>query len=513
MRKVLYVTAALVAAVIFFLLATLPPNPLRVDLSSASQDVVRRTVAGAYHIHTSRSDGAEPKESIAAAAARAGLRFAIFTDHGDGTRTPDPPAYIAGVLCIDGVEISTNGGHYVAIDMPPAPYPLAGEPAAVVEDVARLGGFGIVAHADSRKPELAWRDWGAPFDGLEWLSIDSEWRDESRTALARAIAQYLIRPAPAIASILDRPDATLNRWSSMLRERPVVALAGADAHGGVRQRAEGGLPAGIGPSYEATFRTLSNRVLLERPFTGDAASDARLLLDAIRRGRVYTVIDAIASPALFDFNPSSPSWAIPPGSRVEQMGDKAAAWYAVYVGREPGTPPVPWLLTNPVSFVRASGVRGAAVSAEGGVPLKGEWRIEKDPESSGTLAAASEGVVAVDYRLASGTRSNQFVALAVDLTGVPFRAVAFETQASGPMRLSVQLRFPSTEERWLKSTYVDSSRRAIVVTAADMMRAGEAGGSMPDPGSARSLLFVLDLTNATPGAAGTFQIGRLRLLQ
>ena len=65
----------------------------------------------------------------------------------------------SGVLCLDAVEISTNSGHYVAIGLPQAPYRLGGDAAAVVEDVRRLGGFGIIAHPDSAKRELAWRDW------------------------------------------------------------------------------------------------------------------------------------------------------------------------------------------------------------------------------------------------------------------------------------------------------------------------------------------------------------------
>ena len=44
-------------------------------------------------------------------------------------------AYLHGVLCIDGVEISTDDGHYVALGLGPTPYPLGGAAAAVVEDV------------------------------------------------------------------------------------------------------------------------------------------------------------------------------------------------------------------------------------------------------------------------------------------------------------------------------------------------------------------------------------------
>ncbi len=235
MRKLILTAAAGMAAVVIFLLGSLPPSPFRLALDGIDPDLQRRTVAGAYHIHTSRSDGAEAKASIAAAAARAGLGFAIFTDHGDATAAPDPPAYIEGVLCIDGVEISTNGGHYVAIGLPPAPYPLGGEAAAVVEDVARLGGFGIAAHPDHPKPGLAWTDWRAPIDGIEWLNADSEWRDEGRLVLARTMFAYLLRPGAALASVFDRPDRTLTRWDAANRERPITALAAIDAHGGARR--------------------------------------------------------------------------------------------------------------------------------------------------------------------------------------------------------------------------------------------------------------------------------------
>ena len=75
----------------------------------------------------------------------------MFTDHGNGTEETDLPAYHSGVLCIDSTEISTDGGHYVAVDLPKAPYPLGGEVAGVVEDVQRLGGFGVIAHPGSKK--------------------------------------------------------------------------------------------------------------------------------------------------------------------------------------------------------------------------------------------------------------------------------------------------------------------------------------------------------------------------
>src|SRR6476659_714077 len=136
MRKALLVPAAIVAAVIFFLLAKRPPTP-QIVAATLDPNLQHLTVAGAYHIHSTRSDGSGDKEAIASAASRAGLAFVVLTDHGDGTRPPDPPVFLHGVLCIDAVEVSTNGGHLVALDMKASPYPLGGEPSAVVEDVHR----------------------------------------------------------------------------------------------------------------------------------------------------------------------------------------------------------------------------------------------------------------------------------------------------------------------------------------------------------------------------------------
>src|SRR5271155_2064592 len=132
MKRLLLSTAALVAAVAVLFVLALPPRRLALPAFADG------TVPGLIHIHSNRSDGLGSPEEIAAAAARAGLTFIVFTDHGDATRVPDPPAYRSNVLCLDGVEISPTQGHYVAIDMPVSPYPLAGEARDVVDDVRRL---------------------------------------------------------------------------------------------------------------------------------------------------------------------------------------------------------------------------------------------------------------------------------------------------------------------------------------------------------------------------------------
>lgn len=541
MKKVAIAAAALVVAAIFFLIATLPPNPAHLS-AAVDPDRSRRTVSGAYHIHSTRSDGAADKDTIAAAAARAGLAFIILTDHGDGTGQPDPPVYLHGVLCLDAVEISTNGGHYVALDMQPATYPLGGEPDAVVEDVRRLGGFGIVAHPDSPRPQLAWSAWDAPFDGIEWLSADSEWRDESRLRLTRALFQYFLRPAPALASILDRPVATLARWDALTAHRRVVGLAGIDAHGGIgRGMEEGGKRrAAFGhiPSYEASFRTFTTHAILDQPFAGDGSVDARALITSIRNGRVFTVIDALADPGFVDVEPDAGgqyrvNYAIPGGGEVVMVkngqdsplqkgqdgryrfaadADSAPVRFEVRVPYAPGTPPVPWLVTNPTYF--RPPVNDQPSVPSGGTVLRLppdlQWHSEHDARTEAKLQNLG-GQVTLDYTLGPGERRSQFAAAVGDIRGrVPsFAGIVFSATASRPGRISVQLRYGG-QLRWARSVYVDPSIREVRVPVERLVPVDLQKEPPPDPATADSLLFVADLTNARPGDSNTVRISNLR---
>jgi hypothetical protein len=553
-RRALNVTAALVAAVFLFWLAILPPAPA-VSTGALDSSLRQRTIAGAVHVHSTRSDGTADRDAIAAAAARAGLRFVVITDHGDATRAPDVPAYLHGVLMVDAVEISTNQGHYVALDVGRAPYPLGGEAATVVEDVRRLGGVGFAAHPYSGKPELQWTDWDSPIDGLEWLNFDSEWRDEPIRRLLLAALAYPLRKGPALATLLDRPSATLARWDGLASRRRLIGIAGHDAHGGWGRRTEEGGGYGVPgiPSYEASFRTFAVRAVLNSPPSGDAQRDWRLLSEAIRAGRTFTAIDAVAGPAWIDYRATvngvdvrmgeSHLFAvpaelvcratIPEGARMRLLKDGVevasassnelrfapteAGSYRVEVSapRAPGSPPAPWIVTNPIYLTlpaRAAEPTPRQPEFSPLLALDLPGHIEKHPSSSGR-ASLTAGHHQVDYELSSGARVSQFVALSIDLPpSLPeFDAVSFEARSVAPMRVSVQLRFNSAQgARWGRSVYVSNVASRFVL-GVDSLRPLDGNPSRPPARSASSLLFVVDLTNAAPGAKGQFEITNLAL--
>ncbi|HET9468930.1 MAG TPA: CehA/McbA family metallohydrolase [Vicinamibacterales bacterium] len=519
------------------------------------------TALGSFHIHTNRSDGSGSPDDVAAAAARAGLNFIVLTDHGDGTRKPDAPQYRHGVLVIDGVELSTERGHYIAIGLPQAPYPLRGEPRDVVEDVKRLGGFGIVAHAHSARPGLQWHEWDAPFDGMEWLNADTEWRDERSQQLARALARYPFRPAETLAALLDRPDATLARWDVLTQRRPVVALAGADAHaraGWMDDDVDGyrrGWFLRI-PSYDASFRTFAMRVALERPLTKDAAADAAHVISVLRRGAVYSAIDAVGSPAVLEFSATAAGQHLGPGdvfsdtavpltfsARVNartggviallkdgriltqnplpllthQSAGEGTYRVEVYLGHGPGEPPVPWIVSNPI-YVRPARW-GTTPTAPAVVPTitrgsqGGPWHVEKDDASAAEVAQKDrpDGPVQFTFRLADGDRAGKYAALGIGVgKGLTERThIALRAYASRPMRISVQARQPHLGHRWQRSIYLDTEPRDIVVRFAEMTPIGSSGTF--DPAVADTLLFVVDTTNTLPGTAGSFTLENLRV--
>ncbi|HEY3381412.1 MAG TPA: CehA/McbA family metallohydrolase [Vicinamibacterales bacterium] len=554
--RVLRGAGVVLAVALLAVLVLMPPAPARLVPPSWQPQTTAR---GVFHIHTQRSDGTGTVDEVAAAAARAGLDFVIITDHGDGSRQPDRPAYRAGVLVIDGVEISTTGGHYAALGLGRTPYPLGGEPRDVVEDVHRFGGFGVVTHPDSPKAALAWPEWELPFDAVEWLNGDSQWRDASAPRLIRAIATYPLQPVGTLAALISRP-ATLERWSRLAVQRPIVALAGTDAHArvGWRHRPDPYEDHAFVrlPSYEASFRTSSLQVLLLHGLSGQPAEDAAAVLDGIRAGRVHSVLDGRAGPAVFEFSArSGPAAAregetlaltdpavirvranVPAGGRIVLFRDgvevhRVRAQELTYATDRPGgyraevwlsagtrAVPVPWIVGNPIYVGTRPRTPARDPIAAGEVVAKvtpaGAWHMERDGVSAGDVGRLGDDV-RLTYRLGPSGTVAPYAALIAGIA-VPAGAsfLTFHAVADRPMRVSVQLRKPAggEGERWHRSVYLDLAPREIVIPLVEMTPVGATSRRLPALAAVDSLLFVVDTVNAGPGASGSFTVSNVRLL-
>jgi len=547
----------------FFL--TLPPLPEGSEKSSiatSSQEVVR----GAIHIHTNRSDGHGSVEEIALAASDAGLDFVIFTDHGTGHETTEPPRFIENVLCIDAVEISTDSGHLIAIGLPPStPYPLGGDSRGVVDDVRRLGALGVAAHPFSPKLDLQWTDSISELDGIEILNGDSQWRDEDFVQLFVTSVHSLFRPAASFARLLDRSNKTFKYWDSLGERNRTVGLSGADIHGQIPLTTapqEGEHGTGIGlpfPKYKDVFSTFSNRVILHKKFSKDPTIAAASLVSSLKEGRLFTVMDGVAEFRHFSFTAKKAGEVYQMGEVVASDGEivfqsevagpdalelvlykdgipvaqtktKSLRYSAapdgsvyrveVFLLRDRGNTGNPWLMSNPIyvgDYInkepQSTGKRTPVNSFSAN-----DWHLEHSADESTGSVESNDALLNFHYALDGQSESDSFVAAAYinkkfDLKGAT--EISFDVIGDRPMRLLLQLRAGSLEKepRWIQSFYADSNKRNISI-ALDSLRPAEASQSpsvLVDV--VDSLLFVADLTNHSPGDSALVQISNIHTVR
>lgn len=244
-------------------------------------------VRGAYHVHTTRSDGRGTLDDAVRAARDAGLQFVVVTDH--NVLVPGDEGYRDGVLVVEATEISTSFGHVVALGVPRALTPEERE-RDPLGAIRALGGVAVVAHPfHPTRPFTGW-DRGA-WRGFEVVSNDTAWHSVVHDrAVGKAAVAALTLPWDSARSVLalsDSPDDELHRFDEELRAASAVPgapspakalLCSVDAHGY--------------PSYRAAFEAFSMHVPVA--LTGDGARDARAVVDALAGGKGACVFDGQA---------------------------------------------------------------------------------------------------------------------------------------------------------------------------------------------------------------------------
>ena len=188
----------------------------------------------------------------------------------------------------------------------------------------------------------------------------------------------------------------------------------------------------------------------------------------------------------------------------------------------PGTPPVPWIVGNHI--------RVGLTPSPTTMPLLGRaqwsrprrrtrWTVEQHAASTTRLTSAmlspTNTAWTLSYRLGGGGPSGQYAAIAVpvplDLLQDADR-LSFSARASGPMRVSVQVRIPEGKgHRWQRSVYLSSSPAGISVPLRELTPVEAAAGSPLDRRRVDTILFVVDTVNSAPGSTGEFTISELRV--
>jgi hypothetical protein len=415
--------------------------------------------------------------------------------------------------------------------------------------------------------DTSWRLWVAEARGSE-----GKWA--ARRHLAAALFGYPFRAPETMAGLIRSGEGLVNQWAAVASRRTLVSLGGVDAHARLDLRndpvvARVALPL---PGYEASFRVLSVRVRPERPLSGDAAADGATVMRAIRAGHLYTVVDAVATPPSFEFTATSAQETAREGDRlspastvmlriksnappefttivwngaamvgqehreqeftVPVAGDEPAAyWVEIRASNRPRpawggrttVASLPWIRSNAIYVggpepAKPLPARPAPTTREAmfnGRNTDG-WRAEHDPDS---LAVVETGRVVggadlrLRYALAGGDAPGRTAALAFDTPrGIAGRdRLSVTLRGERPMRISIQLRIGDAGDRWSHSIYVAPTDEERTIFFDDFMPHGETATPRPPLADIRSILFVIDATNAKAGDSGRMWVKRAEL--
>lgn len=494
---------------------------------------------GAYHVHSTLSDGlADPRE-IAAIARRTGLSFVILTDHGN----PNPRSAllqeeIGGVAILGGSESALPEGHLISFGQRTCPrFLLPPFPPQAVADIREWDGTAVVGYPDH--PRLGWKYWGEDLrpDGIEVFNLSAEIKKLSAVEKIRLIASYPFTDFDLLR-LLRPPRAALGRWDNLLRQGPVSGFFALNAHGGVRLADALTLPA---PAYRTVFRLMAIGV------------DPRFrhnLREALRQGRFFCVIRGAGEPERFQFE-SRPGDLRPlPGTvsparpileaRVEAHGQpvrldlfrdgrlagQSRTGRLTYGPAGPGAyrveahlldhpllrPEVPWIVSNPILIPATDAPPGATGGASGPPPDRQAlspdgFHVETDDRSSARFDRGAAGDV-FRFRLAGrkpgdGQRwCSLALRLPTDLR--PFRGFYLTADSDTYLRYLVELR---AGDRWYYASFKVYPGRTnqCRVPFADFYRVNGLRERMP-LSIADSLFISINSYMARPGFAASLTV-------
>jgi hypothetical protein len=237
-------------------------------------------LACVVHLHSTWSDGTGTVPQIVAAGQRAGVDVVMLTDH--NTRAgADLEGWHGSVLLLVGEE-ETPGqrDHTLVFDgLSFAAHPFS-------RGSRRFERFGSgMPHTGLASPDLT---------GIELWSFVTDTAER-----IRSVPEGLLFAAAPLRVVDHPPALNMLEWDRMCSTRRVVAIGGLDAHQ-IGLRVGGHVPLRL-MAYARSFRQLRTHVLCTGLVDGSLEHDRARVYDALREGRCYIAVDALAPARGFSF--------------------------------------------------------------------------------------------------------------------------------------------------------------------------------------------------------------------
>jgi hypothetical protein len=237
------------------------------------------------HLHSTFSDGTGTVPQIIAAGQRAGVDVVLLTDH--NTRAgASYEGWHGSVLLLVGEEDTPARRDHTLLfgsDLSFAAHPFS----RGSRRFRRLSEG--MPHTGLASPDLT---------GIELWSFVTDTAER-----VGSVREGLLFAAAPLRVLRHPPAENVIEWDRMCRSRRVVALGGLDAHQ-IGLRIGGRVPLRL-MGYARSFRQLRTHVLVDEPPSGSLDADRALVYGALREGRCYIAVDALAPARGFAF------WADP----------------------------------------------------------------------------------------------------------------------------------------------------------------------------------------------------------
>jgi hypothetical protein len=255
------------------------------------------------HLHSTHSDGTGTVPEIARAAARARADVVLLTDHDTlEAKRRGEEGWYGDVLLLAGDEVSPpRRNHYLAFGIDAEIRHRGMEACDIAHAVRDAGGFGFAAHPFS-EGSARFRRPGMPFGGLDCDALHGIelWNFANDTGEQLQSIGSVLRFLAMPARVLDHPpERNMRGWDELCRTRRVVAIGGLDAHQYGKR---------IGPvvplrvmAYHRTFRLIRTHVITGEAPARELEHDRELVFGALREGRCYVAVDAVAPARGFRF--------------------------------------------------------------------------------------------------------------------------------------------------------------------------------------------------------------------
>jgi hypothetical protein len=259
-------------------------------------------LACVVHLHSTYSDGTGTVAQIVSAGQRAGVDVVLLTDH-DTLAASGDEGWHGPVLLLVGHEVSPPRRDHTLVFGASKVISNQLTGAEIVRAAAEMNSLSFAAHPFSRGSERFRRfGEGMPHSGLSAAGLTGIelWSFVTDTAeRVRSVREGLLFAAAPLRVLDHPPQRNMLEWDRMCRDRRVVSVGGLDAHQiGVRLR--GRVPLRL-MGYSRSFRQLRTHVLCSELPTGELSHDRALVYDALREGRCYIAVDALAPARGFSF--------------------------------------------------------------------------------------------------------------------------------------------------------------------------------------------------------------------